>query len=114
MDTDTEVASGTDAAVSTPPDGWREMKRPDLAALCKAAGLSDVGKRAALVKRLDAHWHGSTSQHINGKTLCPYCRAVAQCNGTRHMSDTVVRRSYRCRGKRRHSFSLVETVAGSR
>ncbi|HUX03163.1 MAG TPA: SAP domain-containing protein [Phycisphaerae bacterium] len=114
------TASGNPAATARlsqkapPPEGWREMKHKALADLCRTAGLPDGGKRAELVKRLDQHWYGSSTQPVHGKTLCPYCKAPALCNGTRRMSETLLRRSYKCQGKRRHTFTLDEAVAGGR
>lgn len=101
-------------AVSGPPDDWRKLTKAGLVELCAAAGLPATGKRAELVKRLDAHWHGSSTRPVHGKTLCPYCKAPALCNGTRRMSETLLRRSYKCQGKRRHTFTLDEAVAGGR
>jgi hypothetical protein len=110
---DTEVTSGTEAATDTPtlgaakpPMDWRETKASELAKLCKAATLPTSGKRDDLVRRLDRYYHGSSKRHVHGKTLCPYCKAPARCNGTRRMSDTMLRRSFRCTGKRRHSFTI--------
>jgi len=95
--------------IKTPPMDWREMLTGDLGKLCRQAGLPRKGTRADLIKRLDLHYHGSSKHHLHGKTLCPYCKAIARCDGTRRMSETLVRRSFRCQGKRRHSFHIDST-----
>jgi hypothetical protein len=88
---------------------WREMMPGDLRALCRHAGLTGRGTRAELIKRLDLHYHGTSDRHIHGRVICPYCRAAARCNGTRRMSETILRRTYRCQGFRRHSFTIDST-----
>jgi hypothetical protein len=106
---DMEVDAEQDAptrADELPPDGWREMKAADLARLCKSAALAAGGSKAELIKRLETHYHGVSDRHANGRVVCPYCKAPARCNGTRRMSESIVRRTYRCSGKRRHAFTL--------
>jgi hypothetical protein len=94
----------------TPPEGWRELKAAELAELCGREGLARSGNRAELVKRLAVHYHGSGGQHVNAGTACPYCQAYSRVVGTRRPSEGTIARRYRCSGRRRHSFELVEAV----
>lgn len=106
-----EEPAGDDAAQrSGPPEDWREAKVSELSDLCQAEGLPTSGKRADLIKRLELHFTGSSNTPRHGRVACPYCKAYARCNGTRSMSETVVRRSYRCEGRRRHSFTLDSQI----
>lgn len=103
-------SASTPARLTAPPEGWREGKTGDLADLCKAFGLPVTGNRAGLLKRLERHFHGSSLEHVNGRVVCPHCQRPAHCNGTRWLSDTVLRRFYKCTGRRRHSFTLDQHV----
>ena len=95
-----------EATPAAAPEGWREMKAGDLRTLCQQLGIAHNGGRAKLLKRLETLYLGSSTKHANARVVCPYCKAPARCNGTRWMSDTILRRSYRCDGRRRHTFTL--------
>lgn len=90
-----------------PPD-WRQMSAKDLGELCRQARLPVKGRREELIKRLDVHYNGSSSRHVNGRVACRYCGSPAVVTGTRRETDTTVRRTYRCSGRRRHTFSIVQ------
>ncbi len=109
-DTGTPPADPPNAA-KTPPDGWREMKASELADLCKAAGLPTSGNKKDLIKRLDLHFYGSSTKHVNGKVVCPYCGSPARVNGVRWMSEKTLTRRYKCLGRRRHTFTIDTDVS---
>lgn len=116
MDDSNEMDLGTDGtstkAATTPtaekalPDGWRDLTVRELGELCRAAGIPATGKKAELIGRLEVHHFGSAGRPIHGRTLCTVCKAPARCTGTRRIDGTVVR-SYRCTGRRRHTFRLT-------
>jgi len=113
----TEKQAPPAARPPQPLPGVKEMEKmtvPQLQELLRAAGLPVEGKKAELVKRLQAKRLGGERQVVpGGHTLCPHCGASAYITGSRILSvlkngQRVKYYRFKCGGPRRHTFTIKQ------
>ena len=93
------------------PRDWAEMTVKQLRACCAEQGLTQVGTKKELVKRLAVQKFGRSDKFVHGYTKCDKCGAQAKVSGTIRVFDAKTRsfttaRYWYCRANRKHHGKL--------
>lgn len=92
------------------------MKTPELQALCREMSLPSSRRKAELIERLleamaeqdgEVRLAEDPPQHVNGRTVCPYCGATARVTCTKRVSGRITRYLRCADAKRPHRFKLA-------